>query len=158
MGAKAAEIFLCELEPGVFWRSTTNLLRRIYKGKRLPATTWLRASRKQDWKNLGVQKKRIEKYGCKISWKFSLWAWAGSVLKIYYESTTDLRMEEAACNNMTESVVRTGLKKSMVQKQWEDFLVMLSLEWSVDLQRIYYAFTKERGFLSLCVEVADTYV
>ena len=60
---------------------------------------------------------------------------------------------------MTDSVVKTGLKKSMgakkkqdsknlwVQKQWEDYFVMLSPEWSEDLLRIYYGFADERGFL-----------
>ena len=88
--------FLCDVEPGVVGRFTTSWL-RIHTSKRLPATTWLRASWNQDWKN----------------------RW--------------------------------------VQKQWEDFFVMLSRECSVDLQRIYYGFTSERGFLSLCVEAADTY-
>ena len=38
--------------------------------------------------------------------------------KIYCESATALQMKEASCNNMTESVVKTGLKKSMGAKTW----------------------------------------
>ena len=50
--------------------------------------------------------------------------WSVDLLRVDYgfthergfELTTDLHMKEASCNNMTESVVKPGLKKSMGAK------------------------------------------
>ena len=43
-------------------------------------------------------------------------------MKIYHEFTTGLQLKEAACHNMTESAVKTGLKKSMGAKSVRRFL------------------------------------
>ena len=65
-------------------------------------------------------------------------------------------MKEASCINMTERVVKPGLKKSMGAKTVRRFLVEVEPGVFGRLTTNLLRFTKERGFLSLCVEVADT--